>query len=261
LVDDDFDTGSLRGLAEHSADLHSGAIRLTRSVVAEHVESVDDSGSGLWRPGLVVSGTAAALLAGAGVGSAASGGDDVKALQTAASIENLAVAVYGKALTLPFIKHGNKVVVAFIKQTMKQHTEHAGAFNSAAVQAGGKPQHGTDPKYQKVVNDALPTIKGPADVVGLAISLEDVAAQTYTANVSQVSTKALRLLFGSVAPVEAQHKAVLLAVQALLKGGAPELIAIPTKVDKLPAAAGSVGFPDSFYHTDKASPIDEGPVA
>jgi hypothetical protein len=106
----------------------------------------------------------------------------------------------------------------------------------------------------------LPSIKGPADVVKLAITLEDVAAQTYTKYVSQANDAKLRQLFASVAPVEAQHRATLLAVQALLAGGAPELIAIPTDVAKLPAAAGSIGFPDSFYPTKNASPNTEGAV-
>jgi len=51
---------------------------------------------------------------------------------------------------------------------------------------------------------------------------------------------------------------VLLAVQALVAGGAPQLIALPPDAAKLPAAAGSVGFPDSFYKTDMARPATEG---
>ncbi|MBV9032445.1 MAG: hypothetical protein JO364_19510 [Pseudonocardiales bacterium] len=59
----------------------------------------------------------------------------------------------------------------------------------------------------------VPTITGPVDVVGLAISLEDVATQTYVKDVGVVSTAELRQLF---AGVESQHRAILLAVQALL---------------------------------------------
>jgi hypothetical protein len=87
-----------------------------------------------------------------------------------------------------------------------------------------------------------------------------VAAQTYTKNVTLVSDPQLRKLFASVAPVEAQHRATLLAVQALLAGGHPELITTPVDPSKLPAAAGSVGFPDAFYPTKDASPISEGAV-
>jgi hypothetical protein len=63
-----------------------------------------------------------------------------------------------------------------------------------------------------------------------------------------------------VAGVEAQHKAILLAVQALIAGGAPQLIALPPNAAKLPKAAGNVGFPDSFFPTTKASPATEGAV-
>jgi hypothetical protein len=75
-----------------------------------------------------------------------------------------------------------------------------------------------------------------------------------------VSTAELRQLFASVAGVESQHKAILLAVQALVKGGAPELIALPPDLTKLPAEAGSVGFPDAFYPTTMAAPVEEGAV-
>lgn len=202
----------------------------------------------------------ATVLATAGRASAASEADDISALQTAASLENLAVGVYTTAAGLPFIKSGNKVVIAFIDMTIKQHTATAKAFNDAAVKAGGKAQKDANPKYDAVVTEALPGIKAPLDVVALAITLEDVTAQTYTKNVTLVSTPALRTLFTSVAAPAAQRKATLLAVQALLKGGAPELVAIPTMVDKLPDAAGSVGFPDAFYQTGMASPIEEGAV-
>lgn len=170
------------------------------------------------------------------------------------------MSVYTTAAGLPFIKGGNKTVAAFITKPTAQHRAHAQAFNAAATQAGGKAQNNPDPKYAAIVKQALPSIGGPADAVKLAITLEDVAAQTYTANVSQVNDPQLRKLFASVAPVEAQHKATLLAVQALLAGGHPELIAIPTDLAKLPAAAGSVGFPDAFYPTKNASPASEGAV-
>jgi hypothetical protein len=187
---------------------------------------------------------------------------DIMALQTAAGIENLAIFAYKTALTLPFIggSSANGVVKAFAMKTMQQHTEHAQAFNAAVKQLGGKQQTGTDPKYTPILQKAVPTIKGPADVVALAITLEDVAAQTYVNDVGLVSTPDLRQLFASVAGVESQHKAILLAVQALLKGGASELIALPPDAAKLPAAAGSVGFPDGFYPIDKAAPVAEGAV-
>lgn len=186
--------------------------------------------------------------------------DDIAALQTAASLENLAVDVYTTAAGLDFIKKGNKVVAAFIDMSIKQHKTVAKAFNDAATAAGGKAQTKPNPKYAKVVKAALPTIKKPLDVVGLAITLEDVTAATYVANTALVSTPQLRTLFTSASPPAAQRRATLLAVQALLKGGAAELVALPTQVDKLPDAAGKVGFPDAYYKVESASPITEGAV-
>ena len=187
---------------------------------------------------------------------------DVQALQTAASIENLAVVTYTKALTLPFIggSSANKVVTAFAKMTKSQHADHAKAFNAAVKKLGGKVQNNPDPHYLPVVTKAVPTLTSADKVVELAITLEDVAAETYVKNVGQVSTGELRNLFASVAGVEAQHKAILLAVQALLKGGLASQIKLPPDAAKLPAAAGSVGFPDGFYPTKSASPVTEGAV-
>ena len=116
-------------------------------------------------------------MATAGVAAA----DDVAALQTAAGLENLAVQTYQMALTFPFIggPQAKPEVKMFTERTMAQHREHATAFNAAVQRLGGKPQTGPDPKYAEVVKQAVPTIKTPVDAVGLAITLEDVAAQTY----------------------------------------------------------------------------------
>lgn len=252
------DTRLLTELTEESEDLHSDASKITKAALADHAEETEERRR-RWRPAAFGGLIAGAALWGANRASAV-GADDVPALQTAASLENLAVSVYTTASGLAFIKSGNPVIKTFITKTTEQHKEHAKAFNAAAVKAGGKAQNAPDPKYQAVVEKTLPTIKTPADVVKLAISLEDVAAQTYTKNVSQVSDPKLRQLFGSVAPVEAQHRAVLLAVQALLAANQPDLIALPPDAAKLPAAAGSVGFPDAFYPTKDASPTSEGAV-
>jgi rubrerythrin len=257
-VTDHVDETELRDLCEKSQDLHHD----TMATFARPLEewSLDE---GARRRGISTAALAAATAAGltlaAALPASAAEGTrtDIDALQTAASIENLAVATYTAALGLTFIT--NATVAAFAKTTLAQHKDHARAFTSAVVNLGGKAQTGTDPKYAAVVKKALPTLTGYGPVVRLALALENVAAQTYTANVSQVSSPDLRGLFGSVAPVEAQHAAVLLAVQALLNAKAPQLIELsPTVVAKLPAAAGTVGIPYSFYPTSEASPVTEG---
>ena len=257
------DTRLLEELTEQSQDLNSDAVRITAEALEDFTEvSREQKPSRRWwqRGGTVAGAAGAAALLTQTRATAATSSNDVMALQTAASIENLAISVYRTAAGLSFIKDGNKTVAAFIAKTTTQHEAHAKAFNAAATQAGGKAQNAPDAKYAAVVKKALPSIKTPADVVALAITLEDVAAQTYTKNVGQVSSAELRRLFASVAPVEAQHRATLLAVQALLAGHLGSLVAIPTDAAKLPAAAGSVGFPAAFYPTKSASPITEGAV-
>ena len=174
---------------------------------------------------------------------------DVQMLQTASSLERLASNTYKAALGLPFIKSGNAVVVKFAQTTMMQHDEHRKGFQDQTTALGGKVQDSPNPKFQKVVDAALPGLKGPLDVVKLAAALEKTATDTYLVDLTMFDDKKSIELMGSVMGVEAQHLSTLRAVQALLEGNAPELIAIPTDLAKLPKAAGSVAFPDAFETT------------
>ena len=185
---------------------------------------------------------------------------DVQILQTASSIERLAVDTYAAALTLPFIKAGNQVVVKFAQTTMSQHDEHLKGFQAQTTNLGGKVQNTPNTKYTPVVEAAKPTLKTPADVVKLAATLEQVARDTYLSDLAMFADKTALSLMASVMGVETQHLATLRAVEALLAGNAPELIAIPVDASKLPAAAGSVGFPQAIPTPDKASPPSEGAV-
>ncbi len=185
---------------------------------------------------------------------------DVQIFQTAVSLELLAIATYGEALKLDFIS-GNDVIRTFAETTAMQHTEHAAAFNAQAVELGGASQQMTNPKYTPIVEDAKPTLTDPLAVVKLAATLEEVAADTYLANLSLLTDPNFRTLMASVMGVETQHLATLRAVGALLEGGVPELIAIPTDLAALPAAAGSVAFPEPFEKPNLASPPEEGAVS
>jgi hypothetical protein len=271
------DDTQLRELLEQSHDVHTDAMATTRVALDEHVElALEDP----WhdvdpvtrRTTLLQGLPKSGVLAAAGLGTAmvallaspafADKTMDVQMLQTAASIENLAVATYDTALTLDFIggASANAVVKAFAQKTKEQHQQHADAFNAAATRLGGKAQDQPDPVLLGVVNNAKPSLTGPAQVVDLAIELEDGAAQTYVANTGTYSNKNARSVAASIMGVEAQHAAILYAVKALLAGGAVDLIALPPDAAKLPAAAGSVGFPNAFYPTKDARPANEGAV-
>lgn len=182
--------------------------------------------------------------------------DDIAVLQTAASLENVAVSTYTAALELDSVRSANATVLAFVTTTRNQHADHAAAFNAAVTQAGGMVQTNPDARYETLVQGApLTTI---ADVVALAAQLEDVATQTYVRAATLVSTPTLRSLFVSVAAVEAQHRAVLLFVGPLLGSTLPAQVTLHPDVARLPAAIGSVGFPAAVTPMTKASPPDEG---
>ena len=142
---------------------------------------------------------------------------DVQILQTASSLEILAVATYGAALTLPFIKNGNAVVKKFAQTTRMQHDEHRQAFQAQTKTLGGKKQTKPNPKYAAVVTQMKPTLKTPADVVKLAATLETVATETYLSDLAQLSDTTSKELFASVMGVECQHLATLRAVGALAR--------------------------------------------
>lgn len=271
------DDSRLHELLEQSGDLHTDAMTSTRVELDEYVERAHEDPwhdvDAATRKATLLGGLPkSGVLAAAGLGTAmaallaspafADKTMDVQMLQTAASIENLAVATYDVALTLDFIggASANGVVKAFVEKTKTQHEEHADAFNAAATRLGGKAQDQPDPVLLGVVNNAKPTLTGPAQVVDLAIALEDGAAQTYVANTGMYSNKNARNVSASIMGVEAQHVSILNAVKALLAGGAADLIALPPDAAKLPAAAGSIGFPNGFYPTTDARPANEGAV-
>ena len=256
-------------LMEESADLHADAMRSMREPLDEIAELARERRAVAMRRTLAGAGLAAGAVALMATPAYAS--DEVAALQTAASLENLAVLAYETALTLPYLKNPTsaafKTVAAFAQTTMAQHADHGKAFNAKAVELGGKAQTKPNPKYAPVVTGAVPQLKkgNPLDLLSLAITLEDVATSTYVKNVQDLPDPRVRLLFGTVAGVESQHLATLLAVQALLKGNAPQLVTVKATggavdIAKLPAAAGSAPVPETFKKTDKASPASEGAV-
>lgn len=279
------DDRALGELIEHSRDLQTDAMKRTDEALDKMVEYSHErrarseyedeerafhedrrrvlrKGAGVGIGGaLAASGFGAAVLALTSSPAFAQSSDsDIQILQTAASIENLAVATYEAALGLPFAGSLPSVVQTFVTTTKNQHAEHAQAFNAATERLGGQPQTATDPVLQEVVNGALPGLTGPGPVVQLAITLENGAAETYVKNVGQLKDKDARNVTASIMGVEAQHVSILLAVQALVEGGAPQLITLPPDLAALPAAAGSVGFPEAFYQTDDARPKSEGAV-
>ena len=271
------DDTRLRDLLEQSHDLHSDAMttshvrarrarrarprrttrgrrRLLAAIPVDDVHRRNTLLGGLPKTGvLAAAGLGTAMVALLASPAFADKAMDVQMLQTAASIENLAVATYDTALTLDFIGGGsaNAVVKAFVQKTKEQHQQHAEAFNAAATRLGGKAQDQPDPVLLDVVNNAKPSLTGPAEVVDARHRARgrrraDVRRQHRCATPTRTPARSPPASWASRRSTSRSS----CAVQALVAAGAADLIALPPDAAKLPAAAGSVGFPNAFYPTD-----------
>ena len=146
-------------------------------------------------------------------------------------------------------------------------TRRLSQVNAAVRSLGGKSQTKPDPAFVPVVKKAVAGLgsatpaQGALGVVALALELENIAAETYVKDTVLAKKESNKALLASIMGIEAQHVATLLAVQALLMAGAPQLISLaPGTAAMLPAAAGSVGFPNAFYKTNSAAPAGQGAV-
>ncbi len=170
---------------------------------------------------------------GSGTTAAAGGGAamDVVLAKTAVSLENLAVAVYNKALALP-IQYDAAVADA-AKLFRDQHQQHADQLNSVLT-SNGAPKY-TDPNQyilDNVVTPALPSLTDQTAVVKFAMTLEANAASTYAYAAGLLSTADLRQALMSIGGIESRHFTVLsLALAPTDAKAAVPLAFTNTKVD------------------------------
>lgn len=131
---------------------------------------------------------------------------DLVLAKTAASLEKLAVGVYGTAaalLTTPAVKDAATLFAG-------HHQQHLDALNGVITKAGGTAvTEQNKAVYDALIAPALAKAKTEADAVMLAITLEEAAAQTYVFAGGQLSTPALRSTIMTIGGVEARHAAVL----------------------------------------------------
>jgi hypothetical protein len=185
---------------------------------------------------------------------------DVPILQTASSLVELTSDTYTGLQRLPYAGGGTALApVRALLATAVQELDRARTDLARATRtAGGRVQTSPNAKYAAVVEQALPTVRGPGDVVGLLLTLEDVLAQTLVADVVDLSSPDVRVTVLGHATAAARRKALLLTLGALLSTGRADLVAAPPDLVALPPGAGTVGFPDVLFPTEKASPATEG---
>ena len=137
---------------------------------------------------------------------AAGGNMDLVLAKTAASLEKLAVDVYGTAAGLLT----TKAILDAATMFAGHHQMHLDALNGVITGAGGKAVTEMNKAvFDALVKPALDKAKTEADAVMIALTLEEAAAQTYAFAGGALSTPALRSTIMTIGGVEARHAAVL----------------------------------------------------
>lgn len=137
---------------------------------------------------------------------------DLAVAALAASLENLAVAAYGDAISAATAGKLGSVpapIVTFAKTAKSQHYDHGLAWNAAIKAAGHKPITETDPVVTPQITAAFAKVTDVTGVAQLALNLENVAAQTYQSAVPAVTATSAIKVAASIQPVELQHAAIL----------------------------------------------------
>jgi hypothetical protein len=214
------DEGELRSMTNELVDLHNDhGIPTMWSGVSTMIDHLRDA-AGTVRPtsrrtflvgaGAAVAGGAALMAVGATPG-----------LAGAASLENLAIYAYkaglaaataGKLGTVP------PAVGTFATTAMRQHTQHAAAWNAVLAQNGKAKVTVTNPALTPTVQAAFAKVTDITGLAQLALMLESAAAATYQAETSMLKSKAAIGLSASIEPVEMQHIAILYYVMGMYPG-------------------------------------------
>ncbi len=133
-------------------------------------------------------------------------------------------------------KFGKKVpaaVAEFAKHAMKQHADHAEAFNAAVRNAGGKAFTQPTPALTPAVLKMYKKVNSVPKLAMLALTLENTAAATYIKQMGELTRKDALAAVATIAPLERQHAAIL----SFVLGDYP----VPDTFVKLGATSTSLG--------------------
>lgn len=137
---------------------------------------------------------------------------DLRFVALSAALENLGVAAYGGALkaagagTLGTVPPS---VGTFVQSAMKQHADHAQAWNAVLSKAGTPTVSGAPLSITQDQVAKLNSARSVPEVAKLALDLENAAAQTYLTVASTISDVGGIMTAATIAPVETMHAAIL----------------------------------------------------
>ena len=218
-------------------------------------------------------GLAAGSVLGSGRVAGADAALDVQILQTASSLEALAVSTYAaalgegpvgpeapaaRALAAVGTPRARATVTAFVRDSLRRHGEHGRAFQTQTAALGGRVQAAPHPRFLALVGGA--DLSTPVKLVDLAATLEKIAVDSYLLNLSMLQDHRSKELVAGVMAVGSQHPATLRALSSLLAAGVPQFVAVPFPLADmlaLPTGVGSVATPDAFHEVSGQELIAE----
>lgn len=144
-------------------------------------------------------------------GSSANG--DLAIAQLAAGLEVLAVDAYTAALdaaTSGALGPVPPAVATFVTTAKGHHEEHRDAWNAVITGAGEEAVTEPNATLKPTVDAGLAGAKTVADAANLALTLENIASQTYLSAIPKLESKDAIMQAGQIQVVDQQHIAILL---------------------------------------------------
>lgn len=138
--------------------------------------------------------------------------DDLTLLRSAQSIEVLAIDVYQKAIDSGLLT--TAAIADAAKLFQSQHRDHAGLLDRTTRDLGGQPYTQPNPVLADSIKAKVDALQTENDVVALALSLENVASESYTYASGWLTTEDLRAAITSIGAVEARHVTVLIGAES-----------------------------------------------
>jgi len=146
-----------------------------------------------------------------GAGGGAEG--DLAVAKLAAGLEVLAVEAYTAALdaaTSGALGAVPPAVATYVTTAKSHHEEHRDAWNAVITGAGEDEVTEPNATLKPTVDNGLAAATTVADAANLALTLENIASQTYLSAIPTLSSADAIMQAGQIQVVDQQHIAVLL---------------------------------------------------
>lgn len=137
---------------------------------------------------------------------------DLQRVALAASLENLAAALYGqaqRALASGRLESSPAVVTTLAQTVQGQHSDHAGAWNALLATAGKAKVTGPDPILKPQIDKAIAQAGDLSSLLEVVLTMERTLAATHLEALGTMHSPGAIGAAGLIYPVEMQHAAML----------------------------------------------------